>query len=188
MRHVLLHVSTSWAKVIHVPSSSGVNIVGEVREPGFLEGGDFCPASSDLALVGVGLRSNFEAVQQLMDEDLFGSRRVAVVRDDFEQNQVHTAMPMLSIALLQLFPLLEYTTASCSVLVGAVDAVATVQKLTQTSIFFPVLACQCLPHQALVMLSAGPHAFGLRVQHHRRRRVHHDGRDDGGGLAHTAAR
>lgn len=65
----------------------GVNIVGEVREPGYLEGGDYCPASADLAFVGVGLRSNFEAVQQLMDEDLFGSRRVAVVRDDFEQNQ-----------------------------------------------------------------------------------------------------
>ena len=62
--------------------------MGEVREPGYLEGGDFCPASADLAFVGVGLRSNFEAVQQLMKEDLFGTRRVAVVRDDFEQNQV----------------------------------------------------------------------------------------------------
>lgn len=27
---------------------AGVNIVGEVREPGFLEGGDYCPASHDL--------------------------------------------------------------------------------------------------------------------------------------------
>lgn len=62
--------------------------MGEVKEPGYLEGGDFCPASADLALVGVGLRSNMEAVKQLMEEDLFGSRRVAVVRDDFEQNQV----------------------------------------------------------------------------------------------------
>ena len=71
-----------------LPNWSGVNIVGDVREPGYLEGGDFCPASADLAFVGVGLRSNFEAVQQLMDEDLFGYRRVAVVRDDYEQNQV----------------------------------------------------------------------------------------------------
>ncbi len=62
--------------------------MGDVREPGYLEGGDFCPASADLAFVGVGLRSNFEAVLQLMDEDLFGYRRVAVVRDDYEQNQV----------------------------------------------------------------------------------------------------
>ena len=61
---------------------------GAVRAPGYLEGGDFCPASVDLCFVGVGLRSNMIAVQQLMDEDLFGSRRVAVVRDDFEQNQV----------------------------------------------------------------------------------------------------
>ena len=66
----------------------GVHIEGEVREPGYLEGGDYCPASSDLHFVGVGLRSNMEAVQQLMDEDLFGARRVAVVRDDYEQSQV----------------------------------------------------------------------------------------------------
>ena len=42
----------------------------------------------DLALVGVGLRSNFEACQQLMDEDLLGVRRLAVVRDEFEMHQV----------------------------------------------------------------------------------------------------
>ncbi len=30
---------------------AGVNIVGEVREPGYLEGGDYCPASSDLHFV-----------------------------------------------------------------------------------------------------------------------------------------
>jgi len=35
----------------------------------------------------VGLRSNFEACQQLMDRDLLGSRALAVVRDDFEQDQ-----------------------------------------------------------------------------------------------------
>ena len=29
-----------------------------------------------------------EAAQQLMDQDLLGSRRFAVVRDDFEQHQV----------------------------------------------------------------------------------------------------
>ena len=44
----------------------------------------------DLALVGVGLRSNFEACQQLMDEDLLGVRRLAVVRDEFEMHQVNS--------------------------------------------------------------------------------------------------
>lgn len=48
------------------------------------------------ALQGVGLRSNYEAVTQLMEEDLFGARRVAVVRDDFEQNQVTPPPPPLS--------------------------------------------------------------------------------------------
>ena len=72
---------------MHTPPA-GVHIEGEVVAPGYLEGGDFCPASADLCFVGVGLRSNMEAVSQLMDQDLFGCRRVAVVRDDFEQNQV----------------------------------------------------------------------------------------------------
>ena len=67
-----------------------MHIEGSVREPGYLEGGDYCPASADLHFVGVGLRSNMEAVQQLMDEDLFGARRVAVVRDQYEQSQVGT--------------------------------------------------------------------------------------------------
>ena len=68
--------------------AAGVHIEGSVREPGYLEGGDYCPASADLHFVGVGLRSNMEAVQQLMDEDLFGARRIAVVRDQYEQSQV----------------------------------------------------------------------------------------------------
>ena len=63
-------------------------MVGEIREPGYLEGGDFFPVGQDLAMVGVGLRSNFEACQQLMDEDLLGVRRLAVVRDEFEMHQV----------------------------------------------------------------------------------------------------
>ena len=63
-------------------------MVGEIRAPGYLEGGDFFPAGRDLALVGIGLRSNFEAARQLMDGDLLGTSRLAVVRDDFEQHQV----------------------------------------------------------------------------------------------------
>jgi hypothetical protein len=44
-----------------------------------------CPCPLQL---GIGLRSNFAACQQLMDGDLLGTRRFAVVRDDFDQAQV----------------------------------------------------------------------------------------------------
>lgn len=39
-------------------------------------------------MLGIGLRSNAEAAQQMMSEDLLGTRRFAVVRDDFDQHQV----------------------------------------------------------------------------------------------------
>jgi arginine deiminase len=65
----------------------GLPVVGDIAEPGYLEGGDFFPGGRDLALLGIGLRSNFEACKQLMDQDLLGTRRFAVVRDDFEQHQ-----------------------------------------------------------------------------------------------------
>jgi arginine deiminase len=64
-------------------------VVGEIEAPGYLEGGDFFPAGKDLALVGIGLRSNFEACRQLMEKDLLGARRLAIVRDEYEQHQVH---------------------------------------------------------------------------------------------------
>eukprot|EP00879_Flechtneria_rotunda_P005256 GHRR01005541.1.p1 GENE.GHRR01005541.1~~GHRR01005541.1.p1 ORF type:complete len:392 (+),score=108.32 GHRR01005541.1:604-1779(+) len=65
----------------------GLPIAGDIVEPGYLEGGDFFPLGQDLALVGVGLRSNVEACQQLMDKDLLGTRRLGVVRDDFDRDQ-----------------------------------------------------------------------------------------------------
>lgn len=65
----------------------GVPIIGNVTAPGTLEGGDFFPAGMDLCMVGVGLRSNMEAVRYLLDNDLFGTERVAVVKDYFDQHQ-----------------------------------------------------------------------------------------------------
>ncbi|KAI8474870.1 MAG: hypothetical protein J3K34DRAFT_517740 [Monoraphidium minutum] len=65
----------------------GMPIIGEIEAPGFLEGGDFFPCGQDLAMVGIGLRSNLEACEQLMQKDLLGTRRFAVVRDDFDKNQ-----------------------------------------------------------------------------------------------------
>jgi arginine deiminase len=52
----------------------GFQVVGEVEEPGFLEGGDFVPHSGDLAFIGIGLRSNMEAVSCLMSHDWLGYR------------------------------------------------------------------------------------------------------------------
>lgn len=69
-------------------SPAGLPIAGTISEPGFLEGGDFFPMGQDLALVGVGLRSNVEACQQLMERNLLGTRRLGVVRDDFDRHQV----------------------------------------------------------------------------------------------------
>uniref|UniRef100_A0A7S0UQV8 Arginine deiminase n=1 Tax=Polytomella parva TaxID=51329 RepID=A0A7S0UQV8_9CHLO len=65
----------------------GLNVIGEISSTGYLEGGDFFPMGTDLALLGIGLRSNFAAAEQLMKKDLLGSRRFGVVRDDFDQNQ-----------------------------------------------------------------------------------------------------
>lgn len=65
----------------------GIPVRGEISEPGFLEGGDFFPISQDLCMLGIGLRSNFEACKQLMSRNLLGTRRFAVVRDDNDQSQ-----------------------------------------------------------------------------------------------------
>lgn len=65
----------------------GLPVLGAVEAPGYLEGGDFYPAGSTLAFLGVGMRTNFEAAEQLMSKDLLGTSRLAVVRDDYEQSQ-----------------------------------------------------------------------------------------------------
>lgn len=64
-----------------------IPIVGNIVSPGTLEGGDFYSAGSDLSMIGIGLRSNMNAVQQLFDQNLFGTKYVAVVKDFFDQNQ-----------------------------------------------------------------------------------------------------
>lgn len=62
-------------------------VVGRIPAPGHLEGGDFFPAGADLCLVGVGLRSDMAAVQYMLENDLFGTRRVAVVKDEIDAHQ-----------------------------------------------------------------------------------------------------
>lgn len=65
----------------------GAPIIGQIKGTGRLEGGDFYPVSSDLALLSTGLRTNHEAAQYLMDNDLLGTRRFGIVRDDFDKSQ-----------------------------------------------------------------------------------------------------
>jgi len=65
----------------------GVPIIAEVQYPDALEGGDFFPLGDELCFIGVGLRTSREAVNKLLDSDLFGSRRVAVVQDLYDRSQ-----------------------------------------------------------------------------------------------------
>jgi arginine deiminase len=74
------------------PQRAGLGITGRIenekgKEEAYLEGGDFFPAGEDLALLGIGLRTNYAAARQLMDKDLLGTSRFAVVRDELDQNQ-----------------------------------------------------------------------------------------------------
>jgi len=69
----------------------GVNIVGEVPNGCLLEGGDFMILNPSLAVLGLGMRTNFEAAVYLMENDLLGCERLALVIDqnDFAQERMH---------------------------------------------------------------------------------------------------
>lgn len=69
----------------------GMKVVGEIPSSGRLEGGDFFPMGQDLCMIGVGVRTNMTAVWHCMDNDLFGTKRVAVVKDcfDWDQQRMH---------------------------------------------------------------------------------------------------
>jgi len=58
----------------------GVKPVYEVTGEGRLEGGDYIPAGN-VAFIGIGMRTNQEAIQQMMDADVFGHDTVIVVQD-----------------------------------------------------------------------------------------------------------
>ncbi len=67
----------------------GVNPVYAVTGTARLEGGDFIPAG-DTALIGQGLRTNPQAIRQLLQNRVFGTPRVAVVKDSWKnQDQMH---------------------------------------------------------------------------------------------------
>ncbi len=66
-------------------------VIGEMPEQCFLEGGDFFTLRSDLAILGIGLRSNMEAAYYLMENDLIGCDRLALCIDteDLDQERMH---------------------------------------------------------------------------------------------------
>jgi arginine deiminase len=68
-----------------------VNPVGAIKGPGTLEGGDFMSFNRNLALCGVGLRTNMAAMHQLMELDVLGTNRFVVVKDevDCDQQRMH---------------------------------------------------------------------------------------------------
>lgn len=68
-----------------------VPILGKIEAPGTCEGGDFISAGADLCFIGTGLRTNQNAIDQLLQNDWFGTRRVAVCRDlfDCDQQRMH---------------------------------------------------------------------------------------------------
>lgn len=77
-------------KIVHFAYEKlGITPVYAVTGTARLEGGDFIPAG-DTALIGQGLRTNPEAIRQLLQHKVFGSPRVAVVKDSWKnQDQMH---------------------------------------------------------------------------------------------------
>jgi arginine deiminase len=66
-------------------------VIGEMPEKCYMEGGDFFTLRHDLAILGIGIRSNFEAAYYLMEKDLIGCDRLALCidYDDQDQERMH---------------------------------------------------------------------------------------------------
>lgn len=67
----------------------GVEPILKIANEGRLEGGDYIPAGN-VSFIGCGMRTNIEAIRQIMDADAFGHDTVAVVKDHkWWQMQMH---------------------------------------------------------------------------------------------------
>jgi arginine deiminase len=67
----------------------GSGVIYEVQAPGCVEGGDFIPCG-DTAFLGQGLRTNAAGVSQLLEQKVFGCRRVVIVKDyHANQDEMH---------------------------------------------------------------------------------------------------
>ena len=59
----------------------------EYDENAFLEGGDYFVAKNDLSMLGVGLRTSMKGAEYLMENDLLGTRYMAIIYDDEDKDQ-----------------------------------------------------------------------------------------------------
>ena len=67
----------------------GVKPILTITGEGRLEGGDYL-RGDDISYIGCGMRTNMEAIQQIMDADAFGHNTIAVVNDHkWWQMQMH---------------------------------------------------------------------------------------------------
>jgi len=67
----------------------GIKPVFEVSGEGRLEGGDYIPAGTK-AFIGCGMRTNMEAIEQMMEADVFGHDTIVVVNDHLRwQMEMH---------------------------------------------------------------------------------------------------
>jgi len=62
------------------------DIIGEVVK-GYLEGGDFFVARENLSMIGLGLRTDIDGVSYLMENDLLGTRYLAICYDETDRDQ-----------------------------------------------------------------------------------------------------
>jgi len=93
---VIARTSTGAREMEHnimkqVFTNMGVHIIGLVPEGSFVEGGDFFVAKDDLCMLGIGIRSSFKGAAFLMENDLLGTERMALVIDetDLDQQRMH---------------------------------------------------------------------------------------------------
>ena len=67
----------------------GVKPILHIVNEGRLEGGDYIPAG-DVSFIGCGMRTNMDAINQIMEADAFGHDTIAVVNDNkWWQMQMH---------------------------------------------------------------------------------------------------
>ena len=72
-----------------VLNKMGIKPIHEVTDSGRLEGGDYFSAG-EVAFIGQGLRTNAEGVRQLLEHQVFGTPFVAVVKDNWKnQEEMH---------------------------------------------------------------------------------------------------
>jgi len=64
-----------------------LKMIGDATGDQYIEGGDFMMMSKDLSLMQIGTRSNIQGAKYLMDNDLLGTRRFGVVKDEHDRDQ-----------------------------------------------------------------------------------------------------